>query len=481
MRNKSLLGALISIFFIALHSLSCLAQEVDSAKIVNLLDLRTSRFIEVKDRSIGIYDVTTPRKEVGQRLFRLNEHIAFDSLMTPTITKKILSQINDRCSRLNKDTLLTSDLIWVYQPYLDWLFAEDPHLRIEGQIPVKDVSATKHLCVPAFDVLCINDTVIINKSLDSNFHKGDRIIAINQVEMPIYLQYTYNNRYDTPANIMRYYYFSNVVADFDVLLARDNQIINVVTKGDIQSHVSLKLLQQRELTPKAYVNEKCGYLSIPCFYPNNNWLIKNIYKQIKKFKASGLTNVILDLRMNPGGNGHNFDELLSIFINKPIVKYIKGANVMASKRAAEIYNFITEQMYGRIVTLPDSEIVKEFSTNSAMYIDGMNYYILMSKDTGSVAASFCNIMQYNDAATLAGEPLLRNANKYGETIPGKMLLPTLLRASAISIVEYDEYTKATDGVLLPDIPIPYVAADYLSGKDGVLEKLLQIIKYKPAN
>ena len=180
--------------------------------------------------------------------------------------------------------------------------------------------------------------------------------------------------------------------------------------------------------------------------------------------------------MNPGGNGDRFDELLSIFINRPSVKYLRKAKVKCSQKTMGLYDFLTEEMLGQTVELPDNEIVREFPLQSKMYIDGMRYYVLMSRDTGSIAASFCNILQFNDAALLVGEPLLRNALKYGETVQGKILLPTLLQQTGISIVEYDEYTRAVDGVLMPDIAIPYVARDYLSGRDAVLDKLLEIIE-----
>ena len=114
----------------------------------------------------------------------------------------------------------------------------------------------------------------------------------------------------------------------------------------------------------------------------------------------------------------------------------------------------------------------------------MNYTLFVtsgSKDTGSIAASFCNILQFNDAASLVGEPLLHNALKYGEEINGEALLPTLLIPTSISTVEFDEYTCAVDGVLMPDIVIPYVARDYLSGRDAMLDKLLEIIESNPIN
>ena len=48
-------------------------------------------------------------------------------------------------------------------------------------------------------------------------------------------------------------------------------------------------------------------------------------------------------------------------------------------------------------------------------------------------------------------------------------------------MEFEEYTEAVGGVLTPDIAIPYTAADYLSGRDAVLDKLLAVIESGRAN
>lgn len=452
------------------------AQDTIRMNHTHALELRNSRMIPVENRAIEIYDVVTPRAEVGQRLFKIHEHPAFDSLLTSEVEQRILSEINLRCNKLAKDTLLTSDLIWVYRPYFDWLFNEDPHCRIEPMIPAKDWRETKRLKVPEFDVLCINDTLIVNQSLNPDYQTGDRILSINDIPVSAFLEYTYPDRYDTPANIMRHYQFCNVVDTFRIRLERGGSIIDTRTAGDIQSRIVLKLQQKQELKIQTFADAKSACITISCFYPDNSRLIKKLHNQIEKFKSIGITNIILDLRMNPGGNGDRFDELLSIFINQPSVKYLRKAKVKCSQKTMELYDFLTEEMLGQTVELPDNEIVREVPLQSKMYIDGMRYYVLMSRDTGSIAASFCNILQFNDAASLVGEPLLRNAMKYGETVQGKTLLPTLLRQTGISTVEYDEYTRAVDGVLMPDIPIPYVAQDYLSGQDAMLDKLLEMIQ-----
>ena len=83
-------------------------------------------------------------------------------------------------------------------------------------------------------------------------------------------------------------------------------------------------------------------------------------------------------------------------------------------------------------------------------------------------------MQYNGAALLAGEPLRHNALKYGETVSARFGISGLYLT--VSTVEFDEYSHAVDGVLMPDIDIPYVARDYLSGRDAMLNKLLEIIR-----
>ena len=105
----------------------------------------------------------------------------------------------------------------------------------------------------------------------------------------------------------------------------------------------------------------------------------------------------------------------------------------------------------------------------------------MSRNTSSIAASFCNIVQYNGVATLVGESLCCNALRYGESITGDIWFSSLLYETSVSTTEYDENTLAVDGVLMPDIYIPYVAEDYLSGQDAMLDKLLKIIQSTMTN
>lgn len=132
---------------------------------------------------------------------------------------------------------------------------------------------------------------------------------------------------------------------------------------------------------------------------------------------------------------------------------------------------------GQTITLPDSCVVKRIDLDPKLYIgDDIDIYVLMSRNTSSIAASFCNILQYNGAATLVGEPLCHNALRYGETVTGEIWFSSLLYEASIATTEYEEYSLAVDGVLMPDITIPYAAEDYLSGQDAMLDQVLEIIR-----
>ncbi|MEG2370487.1 MAG: S41 family peptidase [Alistipes sp.] len=461
--------------------LACmLCVSTSSAQVIDRTDslwsLLRSRAVPIEGSVPAIMEVRTPHAQEWVRLHRVPKHPVIDSLLTPQKEQELLTEVNNRWRELGKDTLLSSDLVYCLRPYFDWLKYQDPHYRMGLNCPTTQrVSAAQksEMRLP-FNQLCVNDTVIINRSVDSLFRKGDQIVAINDVAIPEYLKYADPDRYNTPNALMHFYYFSNHVERFKVKLVRAGKEMEIEVKGRPSTSVWLKLAKAESLDNniRTYADAHCGYIAIPEFFPMNSRLIKIVHKAILNFKKQGYTNVVLDLRLNPGGSGNAFDKLLSIFIHKPTVQYCRGQRLMVSKETLGDYDFLREEMIGQVVDIPAKYLIKEFATDPKMYVDGMKYYVLMSQNTGSIAASFCNILQYNDAAQLVGEPLLHNALKYGEVIQGRMLLPTLLHELAISTTEIDEYTKAVDGVLIPDIAIPYVAADYLSGKDAMLEKLL---------
>ena len=450
------------------------------------------REVRIPDRCFAILDYKMPRTRVGleKNLHRIVRHPGLDTLLAPAERAEVLAEINARCEALDKDSLLTSDLFWVMRPYYDRLHHEDPHYRIDP-VPFGDAQVyttksdqrrlSREVRMPAFSLLQIDDTLLIDRSLDSAFRRGDRVRSINGVAAADYLKYGYDDRHLYPTALMNRYYYSQAVDRFRIELERAGDTLTVETAGAParQAIFALGKAEATDANIRAYTDAGAGYIAIPRFFPDNSRLIRLVRKAIVGFRRQGLPNVVLDLRRNPGGHGHAFDELLSIFIDKPVVEYCTGQRVKASKEAMRYYDFLTEEQLGQVVELPEGEYVRTFETKPKMYVAGMRCYVLVSRDTGSIAASFVNMLQYHGAALLAGEPLRHNALKYGEMLDGGLLHPTQLAESGVAMVEIDECTRRDDGYVVPDIAIPDVAADYLTGRDAVLERLLETIKGAP--
>lgn len=446
------------------------------------------RSVVVKNSDAAIFDLQTILDGDWSELPISSTHPTIDSLLTPTIKEEILQQINMRCAQMGKDTLLTSDLFYILRPYIDWLHSADPHYRISARIPIdgriykteKDLLKKRRGL--GFNLLMIEDTLIVNTSVNSLFRKGDMIVSINDIKSSNLLEYNYHDRYTTPEVLLQNYYFQHLPKDYTVQLIRNSELMTITTEGMKLQKVSSSLAIEESMDNniRIYDSAKCGYIALPKFTRfYNPRIIKILRTQIAEFKSKNCKNIILDLRYNTGGSGYMFDKLLSLFINRHTIPYLKSQRLRISSHTRDDYDFITEDMLGQTIILPDSCIVKSIELEPALYIgDEMQVYILMSRNTSSIAASFCNILQYNDSAILVGEPLCRNALRYGETVTGDIWFSSLLYEVSVSTTEYDEYSRAVNGALMPDIAIPYIAQDYLSGHDVMLDKLLEIITSK---
>lgn len=439
----------------------------------SLLRIRKSRV----DGKISIIDIKTPADEIQKLIYIPVEHPSSDS-----VPVDIYARIATRKQLLAKDSLSSAELFWVMRPFLLWLQNIDPHLRVQAQ-PIftshskKARSQAANLPLPGFVALNIHDSLIVERSADSLFQRGDQILAINDVPVSQYLQYGYDDRHVYSFTLLSNYHYELVrAADYNIRLIRDGRVQEIKTAGMPWSKVYLNLIRQQEFETRTYKQAKAGYFKISEFYPNNKLLIAKLRKAILDARKKGCNSFILDLRGNTGGHGSAFDKLLSIFIDKPSIPYLKSRKLKVSKRTLQDLDFLTKEMVGQVVEVPEKQTVKEISLDRDSYISGMKYYVLMDKDTGSIAATFCNILQYNDAARLVGEPLMHNALKYGEVLGPRWIYLTSLIWSSLSCTEFDEYTQAVDGVLVPDIAIPYVAANFLSGSDAVLDELVKRIE-----
>lgn len=397
-------------------------------------------------------------------------HPAGDMNLTEKEKQYYTRLIQERKKAVSGDSILVTEEHYLWKPFFDRLQYEDPHYLVVPYPEVFQKKMENKIHVLPLELLVINDTVIVERSLDIQFQKGDRILSINDVPVTTYLKY-YNKRY-IPAHILQRYNHFSFSPHYRVKVIRNKQETEVQTAGMPYSKFNLELGKD-DLQQKIFKEAGAGYITLNNFYPNNSRVIGVLSSFIRKLKKEGCHHLIIDVRKNPGGNGDRFDKLLSLFINKPVVPYLISQKVRVSEASIKDYDFFTQDMLGKVVDIPEPYLIKEFKTYPQLYEEGMNYYVLISQYTASIAASFVNILQYNQAATLVGEDLAHNALKYGEVT---WVWWGYNMHQLISTTEINEHTLAVDGVLKPDIEIPYVAADYLGGGDAMLVKLLDYIK-----
>ena len=364
------------------------------------------------------------------------------------------------------DSIPETEYIYQYRKAFDKITDGDPHFLILPQLrryPEYKLKG-KHIRVWPFKMLCFNDTLIIDESISPELQKGDQIISINDRSAKEIVKYTYHHRFiDTPfTQAQNHFCFA---PNYKIQYLRKGQKHKIKIPGVPLSKYHFK----EEYYPKTIYNDyKTGYFGIKNF-DNNKFMIKQLAKFIKKVQFKGYTNIIIDVRNNPGGNGDRFDELISLFTEKDSIDYQNGSRVMVSKATLD-YGF-SEDSIGKVCNMPEADIIKSCPLDKSKYAGKMNYYVLVSEYTASMASTFANIMQYNKFATLVGEPLAHNALKYGEITTSPFNNSLLV----ISTVEIDEYSNQKNGIIMPDVFIPYKAEEYKNGGDPVLEKCLEYI------
>ncbi len=384
------------------------------------------------------------------------------------ISKENLNQLFNDLYNSNKGKLLsTSDVIQELRTITDTFTYNDPHFMIVPRLQLKKGYNIDKIRVLPFEIININDTIIINKSYNNSLKKGDRILRINHININTFEKYFYPHLRHCPAYLIQAQNNFTFSPKYNLEIIRRNKQINISVKGLALEKYGLG---DSFVSEKIYKKEKIGYFRINQFQ-NNKYIISKLTKHIENIKSKGYKNLIIDIRNNSGGSGDMFDILLSLFSNKDSLLVMKSQKLMVSEFSVNDYAIMKDSL-GKLVEMPDSMIYNKVPLDSEKFMgNDINYYVMIDKSTASVASSFANIMQYNNLALLVGEPLNYNATKYGDIIIKKLYDMNI----TISTMEYNEYTKNTNGVVEPDIYFPYIASELMSGEDLILDRLLNYI------
>ncbi|MDL2231898.1 hypothetical protein LJB85_04110, partial [Porphyromonadaceae bacterium OttesenSCG-928-L07] len=104
--------------------------------------------------------------------------------------------LEQRKKLFSGDSITVTEHFVLWHPYIMRLNYEDPHYRV---VPLLVIANKKYkendLRVIPVNVLLINDTVIVSKSLDEKIKIGDRILSINDEPIEKYTEFYYKDRY----------------------------------------------------------------------------------------------------------------------------------------------------------------------------------------------------------------------------------------------------------------------------------------------
>jgi C-terminal processing protease CtpA/Prc len=444
--NKYCLILLVTILFTSCQSVK-ITENTDYSTY-----LRNDKLIITKDSLLNTKEII---KKYHPNPFNSITEAKFDSL------------IHEVAKTFPSEPIPETEYLYQYRKVFDTLTYGDPHFLILPQLrryPEYKLKG-KHIKVWPFNMICINDSLIINESLNPQLRKGDLLLSVNGKSAKEIVKYTYHYRFleATFTQAQNHFCFA---PNYNIELLRNGKKQRLNVSGVPLHKYRFKGEYYPELIYDTY---QTGYFGIHNF-DNNKYMINRLSKFIKKVQSKGYQNLIIDIRKNPGGRGDRFDELISLFCDKDTIDYQSGSRVMVSKATLD-YGF-PEDSIGKVCTIPKDELIQKCPLQSEKYLGKMNIYVLVSKYTASTASTFANIIQYNNLGTLIGEPLAHNALRYGEITTAKLSRSIMV----LSTMEMDEYSNQINGIIQPDILIPYKTSEYMKGGDPILQHTLTHIK-----
>lgn len=236
------------------------------------------------------------------------------------------------------------------------------------------------------------------------------------------------------------------------------------------------------------LNAETGYLKIGTFVTNKLTIDWKAFldKAFEELNDKGIKNLIIDIRGNEGG-----DDEVNLVLAKKLAKrqvdFPAYRELLRYEKVAEEFrpflNTWDKSFYnrsGQVVKTDNgfytwkkdrgNTVVRE---NSKAF-KGSNYLLV---DAANSSATFFLTagLQQNKLATVIGTET--GGNRKG-TNGGQLFflwLPNSKIEIDIPLIGYYPLSEQPDRGLIPDVEVPLTLTDFLSGKDRVLEKALELI------
>jgi C-terminal processing protease CtpA/Prc len=217
------------------------------------------------------------------------------------------------------------------------------------------------------------------------------------------------------------------------------------------------------------LNKDTGFLYLSHFDVSPEKFEKFVDKTFVEIKNDKVTNLIVDIRYNPGGNTDTVSYLSSYLSNKTF-RVASSVKERLNEDNRGVFNYKGD--VGEIIQQSWDETVQPIDSKNRF--DG-DVYVLVGSVSYSAAIVFATTLQDNNIATLVGEVTGGYANQSAQ---GNLFnLPnSQLRAYITTRLIVRPNGNESLGHVVPDYIVEETQASIKNGQDVMIEKVLNLIK-----
>ena len=229
------------------------------------------------------------------------------------------------------------------------------------------------------------------------------------------------------------------------------------------------------VTYKHIAEYNTGLIEIKSFSGNSTEFHKLLEDTFGQIKKDNVSNLIVDIRKNKGGNSGLGDILLRYLTDKPFRQFEKYSRKV-SRQANSIYQIQqnTPKAEAQIGSIVNNTISFIQPKDNPLRFNSQKL-VLIGQTTFSSANSFASAIKCFNIATLIGEETGGTTTSYGDCL--RFSLPNSKLLFNVAYKYFVEACGRPDGRgVIPDYEVKQKPEDTAKGVDTVLQFTLDLIK-----
>jgi hypothetical protein len=212
---------------------------------------------------------------------------------------------------------------------------------------------------------------------------------------------------------------------------------------------------------------------------------------IRDINRQGITNLIIDVRRNAGGESALVGQLAYHLTRRDDLRGARGFNynpkvyayydpkAYAEYRSWYVTKFGAEPAPKQLLPMKEEPLFGAVTDRKSPYyvppdrpVFNGRTIVLANQNTGSAAAGFTHLMQDNQLAAIVGTTT--HSNPTGPTGVTLLKLPRSKILVSLPNEYYERAVPANGEILLPDYWVENSVADVRTGRDAAFEKALEL-------